>query len=91
MQNNPFFYLSLALAAAILFFFIMWEKEREKNIDLLKQITQLEAVYTIDYVKIKPIIEYRDKKIEIIKEIPIYIGNDCQKELESVKNIINNF
>lgn len=72
-------------------FFIAYKIEKSKYETALKQLIQLESTYTIDYTKIKPIIKYRDKKIEIIKKIPVYVGDDCQKELESVKNIIDNF
>lgn len=72
-------------------FFIAYRSEKSKYETTLKQLIQLESSYTIDYTKIKPIIKYRDKKIEIVKKIPVYIGNDCQKELESVKKIIDSF
>lgn len=74
-----------------LIFFTAYKIEKSKYETTLKQLIQLESAYTIDYTKIRPIIKYRDKKIEIIKKIPVYVGNDCQKELQSVKNIIDNF
>lgn len=86
--------ISLILAftfSTSLIFFFAYRVEKSKYEATLKQLIQLESTYTIDYTKIKPIIKYRDKKIEIIKKIPVYVGDDCQKELQSVKNIIDNF
>lgn len=74
-----------------LIFYILWRVEKNKYEITLKQLIQLESAYTIDYTKLKPIIRYKDRKIEIIKSIPVYVGEDCKKELQSVKNIIDNF
>ena len=65
--------------------------EKSKYEATSKQLIQLESAYTIDYTKLKPIIRYKDKKIEIIKSVPVYVGKDCEKELQSVKNIIDSF
>lgn len=80
------FFISISLI-----FYVLWRVEKNKYEATLKQIIQLESAYTIDYTKLKPIVQYKDKKIEIIKNIPIYVGKECEKELQSVKNIIDNF
>ena len=86
--------LNIALVftlTASLIFYTLWRIEKNKYEATTKQLIQLESAYTIDYTKLKPIIRYKDKKIEIIKSIPVYVGEDCKKELQSVKNIIDNF
>lgn len=60
------------------------------------QVYILEESLKLDEKKIKPIIEYKEKKIEVIKKIPVYIDNTdtCEglkNEIEATKNIINNF
>ena len=90
MNKITNFILVFTLTTSLIFY-TLWRVEKSKYEAATKQLIQLESAYQIDYANLKPIVRYRDKKIEIIKSIPVYIGKDCQKELESVKNIINNF
>ena len=82
--------LAVTLTTSLIFL-ILWKIEKNKYKIVSKQLIQLESAYQIDYTKLKPIVRYKDKKIEIIKSVPIYVGKDCEKELQSVKNIINSF
>ena len=82
--------LAFTLATSLIFY-TLWRVEKSKYEAIAKQLIQLESTYTIDYTKLKPIIRYKDKKIEIIKSVPVYVGKDCEKELQRVKNIIDSF
>ena len=82
--------LAFTLATSLIFY-TLWRVEKSKYEATSKQLIQLESAYTIDYTQLKPIIRYKDKKIEIIKSVPVYVGKDCEKELQSVKNIIDSF
>lgn len=60
------------------------------------QVYILEESLKLDKKALKPIIEYKEKKVEVIKKIPVYIDNTdtCEglkNEIEATKNIINNF
>lgn len=84
--------VSTASITLIATFYTLWQVSNNENEALKKQILQLESAFVIDPSKLKPIIEYRDKKIHVIKQVPIIVDKeDCKRELESVKNLINSF
>lgn len=84
--------VSTASITLIVTFYTLWQISNNENQALKKQILQLESAFVIDPSKLKPIIEYRDKKIQVIKQVPIIVDKeDCKRELESVKNLINSF
>ena len=92
MQNTLFNIVLIVSFVTISFLYIMWQVNVSENQALKKQIVQLEAIYTLNPAKIKPIIKYRDKKIEVIKKIPVVVdSSDCKRELENVKRIIDTF
>ena len=79
--------LTLALIIAIQII----SKQRLENDKLKANIATLELNQKINEDKLTPIIEYRDKKIEIIKKVPIYLGSDCEEKLKNYENIVNSF
>lgn len=84
--------VSTASITLIATFYTLWQISNNENEALKKQILQLESAFVLDPSKLKPIVEYRDKKIHIIKQIPVIIDKeDCKRELENVKNLINSF
>ncbi len=62
----------------------------KKNLSLLEQLSSLEALCSKEPQQLEPIIKYKDKKIEIIKEIPIK-DETCEQKLNTLHTIINNF
>lgn len=92
IQKTILSIVSTASITLIVTFYTLWQISNNENEALKKQILQLESAFMIDPSKLKPVIEYRDKKIHVIKQVPIIIDKeDCKKELESVKNLINSF
>lgn len=84
--------VSTASITLIATFYTLWQISNNENEALKKQILQLESAFVLDPSKLKPIVEYRDKKIHIIKQIPVILDKeDCKRELENVKNLINSF
>lgn len=62
----------------------------KKNLSLQKELSTLGALCSKQPQQLEPIIKYKDKKIEIIKKIPIK-DETCEQELTTLHNIINNF
>ena len=84
--------VSTASITLITTFYTLWQISNNENEALKKQILQLESAFVIDPSKLKPLVEYRDKKVHIIKRVPVIIDKeDCKRELESVQNLINSF
>lgn len=59
-----------------------------ENIALKSQIESVKV--DLESAKAKKIIEYKDRKVEIIKKVP-YKDDSCEAELESYKRLINAF
>lgn len=94
MQNKIYFLTGAAIIILSTYLYIT--KLQHKLSQMEHQVFILEEQLKINPQKMKKIIEYRDKKIEVIKEIPVYIDktDTCEglkNELETTKNIINSF
>lgn len=82
----------IAGLGTLLFALIFFIAHQDKKINMLNnQIATLEANQHIRVEKLEPIIKYKDRKVEVIKKIPVYKGDNCEKKLQNIENIINSF
>lgn len=94
MNNKAYIITALVIIALCTLLYI--QKLQNKLSDSEHQVYLLEEALKINPKKMDPIIEIQEKKIEIIKRVPVYIDNTdtCEglkNELEATKAIINNF
>lgn len=94
MQNKIYFLTGAAIIILSTYLYIT--KLQHKLSEMEHQVFILEEQLKINPQKMEKVIEYRDKKIEVIKETPVYIDktDTCEglkNELEITKNIINSF
>lgn len=78
----------IALFSGYYMLFTRYEALQEANKELEASLKSLELQK--NEVKIKKVIEYRDKKIETIKRIP-YDDKTCKNTLDSYNSLINSF
>lgn len=62
----------------------------KKNTSLIERLSTLETLCSKEPQQLEPIIKYKERKIEVIKKIPIK-DETCEQKLNTLHTIINNF
>lgn len=82
--------LLICFIFAFSFIFKKYEVEKALNAELQAKLESISKDNDVVTPKEKVIIQYRDKKIDVIKRIP-YEDDTCKSKLDSYNKLINSF
>lgn len=82
--------LLICFIFAFCFLFKKYEVEKALNVELQAKLESISKDNKTITPKEKVVIEYRDKKIDVIKRIP-YENDTCKSKLDSYNKLINSF